>query len=238
MTGSASLGVTAIIPARGGSKGIPRKNLRPLAGKPLVNWSVEAARMARLVTRVIVSTDSEEIASTARAAGADVPFMRPPHLAEDSVHAVHVVLHALDWLEEHEGVLPDVVVMLLPTSPFRLPPHIDGAIEVFLEKQPPSVVSVCIHEKPIMSLRVIRDGRLVPLQKAENLDIQRQDVEPIYAVNGSIYVSRPSALRQHKSFHGSEAAAYVMPRLNSLDINTLEDLALANLLADSFARTG
>jgi CMP-N,N'-diacetyllegionaminic acid synthase len=220
----------AVIPARGGSKAVPRKNVQPLAGQPLVAWSIGAARGARLVDRVIVSTDDEEIAATARSAGAEVPFLRPPALAGDTVHSVHAVLHALDWLEASEGEVPDTVVMLLPTSPLRTAADIDFAIKILQRDSPPSVISV-MAVSPQGSLRRLRNGRLVPLVGEGERNFQRQDVEALYAVNGSIYVAATTALRDHRSFHIDGAVGYVMAKRHSIDINTAEDFAMAEALA-------
>mgnify|MGYP003700703691 CR=1 FL=1 len=220
----------AVIPARGGSKAIPRKNVRPLAGRPLLAWSIAAARAARLVDRVVVSTDDAEIAEAARAAGAEVPFLRPAELAGDEVHSVHAVLHAVDWLEAEEGRTPERVVMLLPTSPLRAAADLDRAITLLQERGAPSVISVC-GAAPHGSLRWLRDGRLVPLDQGGERNFQRQEVEPLYAVNGSIYVADTAALREHRTFHIDGALGSIMPKRRSIDINSLEDFALAEALA-------
>ena len=220
----------AVIPARGGSKAIPRKNVRLLGGKPLLAWSVAAARAARLVDRVLVSTDDAEIAEAARDAGAEVPFLRPTELSGDDVHSVHSVLHALDWLEAQEGRGPNQVAMLLPTSPLRAAVDLDRAIALLRDPGAPSVISVC-GASPHGSLRWLRDGRLVPLEQQGERNFQRQEVEPLYAVNGSIYVAATSALRQHGSFHIDGALGSVMPKHRSVDINSLEDFAIAEALA-------
>ncbi len=220
----------AVIPARGGSKAIPRKNLRPLAGKPLIAWTIAAALQARRVDRVLVSTDDEEIAATARAAGAEVPFLRPAELAGDDVHSVHSVLHALDWLEAQEGATPQVVAMLLPTSPLRSARDLDRALELLENSGAPSVISVCAAGTPLGSLRWLRDGRLVPLERGGERNFQRQDVEQLYAVNGSIYVAAAESLRRHRGFHIDGAVGSVMSRLHSIDINTPEDFAIAEAL--------
>lgn len=225
------MSVLAVIPARGGSVGVPGKNLRPLAGRPLLAWSVACARAASSVDRVLVSTEDQAIAQAARDAGAETPFVRPAHLADGAVHSVHVVLHALDWLEAAEGALPELILMLLPTSPFRRPEHIDGAVEVMRRHKPVSVISVCPLHHPLITLRWIRRGELVPVHPQENMNQQRQEAEPVYTVNGSIYVSTPQALRTHGTFHAPGAAPYVMGELESLDINTLDDFRLAGILA-------
>ena len=220
----------AVIPARGGSKAIPRKNLRLLAGRPLIAWTIAAALKAQRVDRVLVSTDDAEIAEVAKAAGAEVPFLRPAELAGDDVHSVHTVLHALDWLEQHEGAAPNTVVMLLPTSPLRSSGDLDRAVEALESTGAPSVISICVSGTPFGSLRWLRSGRLEALDQGKERNFQRQDVEQLYAVNGSIYVAPTSALRQHGSFHVDGAVGSVMSRLHSIDINTEEDFAIAEAL--------
>ena len=224
----------AIVPARGGSKGIIRKNLQLLAGKPLLAWTMEAIIDSALVDRVVVSTDDPEIAQAARFWGAETPFMRPTELAADHIHSVQVVLHALNWLERRENYRPDAAMMLLPTSPFRKATHIDGALTLFQEENPEAVISVCELTKPLHGIRKLRDGRLAPIDHYDNLNLQRQDVETLYAVNGSIYISRPETLEHYQTFHSSGAIPYFMPGINSLDINSSEDMFIAEAVARSW----
>jgi CMP-N,N'-diacetyllegionaminic acid synthase len=223
----------AVIPARAESKGIPRKNLLPLGGRPLVAWSVSAALDAARIQRVVVSTDSEEIADVAQAAGAEVPFPRPAELAGDGVHAVHVVLHVLRRLRETEGYSPDVVVMLLPTAPLRRAAHIDEALELMLRDNGNAVVSVRALPCYPTNLRHIREGRLVALDPAEEPNAQRQQQEPLYAVNGAIFAARVPVLEAQRTFHVPDALAYVMPAAESVDVNSGEDVeaVLARLAA-------
>ncbi len=222
--------VLAIIPARGNSKGIPRKNLQPLAGKPLLAWTVEAARKAGSVTRVLVSTEDAEVAEAARRAGAEVPFLRPREIAGDEVHAVEVVLHALDWLRHHGRADPALVVMLLPTSPLRRAANIDEAVALYRRGGADSIVSVQLSDKHLLHLRSLQDGYLRPIQPADDLNVQRQDLDDLYALNGSIYVSAPETLRRSGSFHLPATRPYVMSRLTSIDVNSPEDLVLARAL--------
>ena len=135
------LDCVAVIPARGSSKGLLRKNVRPLAGKPLIAWTIEVARRCPQLDRVIVSTEDQEIAEVARQYGAEVPFQRPEALASDETSGVEVVLHATQWLEAHEGYAPEYVMLLQPTSPFRLRSDIDDAVKLAIEEQHPSVAS-------------------------------------------------------------------------------------------------
>ena len=222
--------VLAVIPARGGSQGIPRKNLAPLGGIPLLAWTIRAAQGSHRITRVLVSTEDDEIAALARAEGAGVPFVRPQALAKGDVHSVHTVLHALAWLKEHERYEPEIVIMLLPTSPLRTAVQIDEAVALFVQHEPPSVVSVTDLGKQLLHLRRIENGVLKPLVASGDLNIQRQDSEPLYALNGSIYVTSSARLNAQKTFHQEGAIPYRMPFRSSVDINEPFDLTLAECL--------
>lgn len=219
--------VLAIIPARKGSKGIPNKNVTPLCGQPLLAYSIEAALKSTFVTRVIVSTDSTEYAEISKDFGADVPFLRPAELAADDVHAVHVIGHVLEELQLREQYIPDLVVMLLPTSPLRKPRTIDKAITILLEANAPSVVSVAISDKQTIHFRRIVDKKLEPLVRSDEYNVQRQDLPPLYVLNGSIYVSRPETILNEGSFHVEGTFPIIMSRAESVDINDFDDLNLA-----------
>lgn len=222
--------IVCIIPARGGSKGIPGKNLTPLNGRPLLAWTIGAALASKSVSRVIVSTDSEAIAATALEWGAEVPFMRPAHLAGDDIHAVHVVLHALDWLEQ-QGQKPSGVMMLLPTSPLRLATDIQAAVELFERKQAPAVISVIDLGKYMTNLRYLDGDALERVAPEEDPNAQRQGLRKLYSVNGSIFLAQPDKLRQAGTFHIDGALGCVMDAINSIDINAPEDLSLAKQLS-------
>lgn len=226
--------ILCIIPARSGSKGIPRKNLVEISGKPLLAWSLAAAEAANGVDRIIVSTDSDEIAGVAREWGAEVPYIRPKSLAEDDVHAVHVVLHVLDFLEKEESYKPAGVMMLLPTSPLRLSSDINNVIDLFYRKQASSVVSVVDLGKYMTNLRYLNGDSLVRVAPDEDPNAQRQGLNKLYAVNGSIFLARPDVLRQEGTFHASGALGYVMSEINSIDINSPDDLARARIFSYAF----
>jgi CMP-N,N'-diacetyllegionaminic acid synthase len=223
--------ILGLIPARGGSKGIPRKNLRPLAGRPLIEYACQAALESRRLTRTIVSTDSPEIAEAAAAAGVEVPFLRPAALAQDRSTSGEVVGHALDWLREHEGREPDVVVLLQPTAPLRQARHIDESIDLLLRSEADSVVSVAAvpaHYHPRWQFEVI-DGQLQiftgePLDK---LVPRRQDLPVTYVRNGAIYAFFRQTWRRCQSFYGTRCLAYVMPEELSVNLDGPEDWALA-----------
>lgn len=217
----------AIIPARGGSRGIPRKNLASLGGLPLIAHSIRAARDAGL-SRVLVSTDDDEIAAAAREHGAETPFLRPAEISSGEIHAVAAPLHALAWLRENINYEPARIVMLLPTSPLRRAADIAGALDLFEKSGAPAVISVVELEKQLPHLRRLRAGGVLePVVPLTNANVQRQDLEPLYALNGSIYVSTPAALIAEGTFHLPGAVGFPMLPRFSVDINSTADLMLA-----------
>jgi N-acylneuraminate cytidylyltransferase len=192
--------VLALIPARGGSKSIPRKNIRLLAGKPLVAYSIEAARASATISRVIVSTDDEEIAAVAREFGADVPFMRPGTLAQDDTPDLPVFEHALRWLREHEQYEPAAIVHLRPTCPLRQPATIDRAVRSFLARADvDSLRSVSVAEQNPFKMWLIGDGGVMrPVASvpgaAEAYNMPRQSLPRVFWQNGYVDVTRPATI--------------------------------------------
>ncbi len=218
--------VLAIIVGRGGSKGLPRKNVRELAGKPLIAWSIEAASQSRFLDRTIVSTDDAEIAAVARAHGADVPFMRPAELADDDAPIIDTILHATNSLAEQYRY----VVMLQATSPLRLGADIDDALAHCWKLNAPACVSIVAEPKMHWALGMKATGQLV---LPPGITTRRQDLPDLYRPNGAIYISELEWLRRHRDFYTPETAGYVMPPERSVDIDTMLDFRLAEaLLAD------
>lgn len=165
----------ALVPARGGSKGVPGKNIRPLAGKPLISYTINAALRSEYQLRVVVSTDDVRIAEVSRAAGAEVPFLRPQELALDETPTLSVVQDALHWLKEHEAYEPEIVVLLQPTSPLRTAQHIDEGIRLLLETGADSVISVCEAEhSPYWMWRVDSEGRVTRFMEEGSEYLSRQ----------------------------------------------------------------
>jgi len=221
-----------VIPARGGSKGIPRKNIRLLNGKPLIAYSIEAAFKSRRANRVIVSTEDQEIAEISKRYGAEV-IDRPKELARDDSPTIDAVLHALGLLEEG-GYMPDVVVLLQPTSPLRNAEDIDNAIELFLSRECDSVVSVCeFKHSPYWSFK-IENGYLKPIFGENYIKMRRQDLPKAYIPNGAIYVSTPETLRKYKSFYCPKTVPYIMPLERSIDIDNEIDFILAELIMKKY----
>ena len=216
---------TAIVPARGNSKGIPGKNLTDLGGRPLLAYTLDAAAGSGVFDRVVVSSESPEVRRVAGALGAEA-LRRPPHLSADHVHTIHVVLHALDALG-----LPDdeMVAMLLPTSPLRLPADVTGAVDRFRAGGVDSVVSVYRSGHHLMHFRTAgEDGLLAPVGPGR-LEVQRQEMDPLYVLNGSVYVSTAGHLRRRKSYHLGRVAPWIMDEGRSIDVDTAGDLARAAL---------
>lgn len=217
--------VLAIIPARGGSKGIPDKNIRLLGGKPLIAWTLEAAQDSKYIDRCIVSTDSERIADVAKDWGGDVPFLRPEHLARDDTPGMAPVFHAMDKFPEY-----DIVVLLQPTSPFRLSRDIDDSIERYLSSDVQSVVSVSPVEKPVAWMYHIQASGMMKRVFEEMEILRRQDDSGTYVLNGAVYVSTAKNLREKESFLVGDVQAHIMPRSRSLDIDNPIDLEWGEML--------
>jgi N-acylneuraminate cytidylyltransferase len=212
--------ILGLIPARGGSVALPRKNVRPLAGKPLVAWTIAAALESKYLDRVVLSSDDDEIMKVARTWGCEVPFRRPNHLATAEADAIDVVLHAL---EELPGF--DYVVLLQPTSPLRIAPDIDGAIEKCMTECAPSCVSVVRVEKSLRWMYHLSDDqRMLPALAGDEIPSRRQGDRATYALNGAIYVTQVNELRKQRQFVTEATVAYVMPPERSPDVDTELDL--------------
>ena len=229
------LSVLAIIPARGGSKGIPGKNLVELRGRPLLTWSVQAALGSAYIDRLVVSSDSDRILEAAAELGEELPLRRPPELSQDDSPAIAVVDHALSCLKwGAEGLAYDLVVLLQPTSPLRTTWDIDSAIERVVKEAAPSCVSVTRpRHHPAWMFRVAGRGELRSLGMAESGATRRQDLGDVYALNGAVYVARRDWLTRERSFVGAGTLAHVMPKERSVDIDSELDLLVADALLGS-----
>ncbi len=225
------MNTVGIIPARGGSKSIPRKNLRILNGKPLIAWAIEAAKKSKL-SRVIVTTDDEEIARTARQYGAETPFLRPAELAEDTTAIEPVLQHAYTWLREKEGYVVNALALLMPTNPLRRPEHINEAIDIFASKQVDCVISVheaIANRNPYWILKRNDRGEIVlstgePLMKIKD---RRQELPPHFVRNDIVFVFKPANLFEEKpNLYGKKVELYEMDEWFDVDINTENDWQL------------
>lgn len=223
--------ILAVIPARGGSKGLPRKNVRPFAGKPLICWTIEEALKSKSISRLICSTDDKEIAAVASACGCGVPFVRPVELATDKARTAEVVIHALDQMER-SGEKYDAVMCLQPTTPLRTVADIDAAAELFVNKHAESLVSVCeVSESPFWMYKIGDDSRLEGIIKSDFSGTSRQAHPKIYVPNGAIYLIDTGALRHNRTFYEPKPIAYVMDRERSVDIDYELEFRFAEMLA-------
>ena len=213
----------AIIPARGGSKRLPRKNILDLCGKPLISWSIEAALKSKYISKVVVSSDDEEILNISSNFGADI-IKRPYELANDTATTFDTVKHTIDNFENY-----DYIVLLQPTSPLRNEKHIDEAIELLEEKQADAIVSVCeMDHSPLWSNTLPKDGNMNNFLRDEVLNKRSQDLEKYYRVNGAVYICKTDKLLENKSFFLKDNIfAYIMDRKSSIDIDEEIDFLFA-----------
>ena len=226
--------ILGLIPARGGSKRIPGKNVKPLGGLPLIAWTIRAALASNACSDVIVSTDDENIASIARKYGARVPGLRPAQLATDMSNSVDVALYELDRYEKTHGNV-DGLLLLQPTSPFRTAESITKAVDLFeTAGGSNALVSVCkapVH--PAWCFRVKESGEMEPYLDQDNLQQRSQDLEPAYALNGAIYIISPRVLRHERTFLPKCAQPFVMDLLReNIDIDTDNDWMMAEFFAN------
>ena len=219
--------VLALVPARRGSKGLPLKNIRPLQGKPLLAWPVEAARASRHVDRVVISTDDAEFAALAVAAGAEAPFLRPAELANDTAPSIDFILHALDTLEA-AGDRYDYLVLLEPTSPLTEAEDIDAALETLAAQRAAADaivgVTALVSTHPAFAVRLDASGLMQPYAAPSFGHLpRRQDTEPLYSLDGSLYVSSVEAIRRERSFCHARTLPHVTPRWKSFEVDDLVD---------------
>ena len=223
--------ILGIIPARGGSKAIPRKNLKLLAGKPLIAWTIEEAKKSQYLDRIILSSEDVEIIETATALGCETPFVRPSELARDDTPGIEPVIHALNCIGEHY----DYVVLLQPTSPLRTTDDIDGCIRYCVQEGALVCVSVSLTDKhPCWMHTLDERHRLHPLLQTGQSIERRQDLPPIYIENGAVYVAETNFLLHEKNFITTETLAYIMPPERSWDIDNEADFHYCSLLKGGY----
>lgn len=223
--------ILAVITARGGSKGIPQKNIKVLLGKPLIAYSIQTALQSKTLTKIIVSTDDETIAHVSKQYGADVPFLRPKYLASDTATSLSVLQHAVSYLEEKEDFSADIIVCLQPTSPLRSVEDIDQAVTLCLSSGADSVVSLCQVEHHPYWMKKLVAGSVYPLMEIDDEEYpRRQDLPPVYQLNGAIYVTRRKVLLEEESLLGKHTLPYIMPQERSIDIDTPIDFKIAEII--------
>lgn len=222
--------VLAIIPARGGSKGVHRKNIRFLGGRPLISYCIGTALNCAKVDRVMVSTEDSEIAEIAREWGAEVPCLRPAEMAADDSRVVDSVLHAMEWTKREEGYVPDRVMLLQPTSPFVASSDIDAAVELSAADGIDGVVSVCEADPPPFWMHKLGDdSALVDFEHTVH-ESRRQDLRPVFGRNGAIFLTKTSWMIKHETFFHGKVLGYVMDQERSLDINTETDFVIGEAI--------
>lgn len=224
--------ILGIIPARGGSKAIPRKNIALLNGKPLISYTCKAAKKSKRLTRLIVSTDDKEIAQICMQNGVEAPFLRPKDLAKDEIGMFEVVEHALQTLEEAEDYKPDIIILLQPTSPLRTSEHIDKAVDLLIKTGADSVVTVVHvpHQFNPVSVMKIENEKLVPFISGSQI-LRRQDKPKVYGRNGpAVLAVRRQTVLNKKSLYGDDVRPLIMSEEESIDIDTQFDFEIAEFL--------
>lgn len=227
--------VVALICARGGSKGLPGKNIRPLAGKPLIAWAINQARAVNRISRVIVSTDSEEIAAVARQAGAEVPFLRPADLAQDKSPEWLVWRHALNYLKDTEGSYPDALIVVPATAPLRAVEDLERCLDEFEKGEADMVITVTeSNRSPYFNMvKALPDGGVGLVIPPEGSITRRQDAPVVYDMTTVAYVARPEfVMARNGTFEGRVRAVHI-PVERALDIDTPLDFKIAECLIDS-----
>lgn len=225
-----TLNVLGIIPARGGSKALPRKNLMFLAGKPLVAYAIASAFESKMLSRILVSTDDKEIADVCGKYGADVPFLRPKRLASDRAGMLPVMQHSVKWVEENEGFRPDVIVLLQPTTPFRTGMHIDAVIKKLVQTGCDSVLTVReVDYSPYFMKRLAGD-RAYPLLKSGRI-VRRQDAPVVYQPSGMVYATTYDVLMRRNKILGPDTRGVIVSREDAVNIDTIWDFKLAEVIS-------
>lgn len=224
--------ILGLILARGGSKGLPDKNVRRIANKPLIEWTVEAGLHSRYIDDLLLSTDSQLIADIAIMAGAKAPFLRPSEFAKDTSPSIDAILHAVNWVEEHWGQY-EYLVLLEPTSPLREALDIDAAIEALEnDNDAESIVGVCKTEAIHPAFFCyIREGRLAPYSGSFEVK-RRQEIEDLFFFEGSVYVSHISSLKTRKAFYHDKTIPYIVPKWKSFEIDDIIDFIIVERLLE------
>ncbi|MDE2495183.1 MAG: acylneuraminate cytidylyltransferase family protein [Alphaproteobacteria bacterium] len=220
--------VLAVITARGGSKGVPGKNIRMVGGKPLIAWTIEAAKGSKHIDRLVLSSDDDAIISAAQKHGCEVPFKRDKALAADSTPSSDVVVDAMERIPGFQWV-----VLLQPTSPLRVAGDIDTTIEKCIACKAPAGVTVClVQENPYWMMSLSGDGLLTPVVQSEVVYARRQDIPPVFVLNGAVYVARTDWFKKARTFLTRETVGCEMPVARSVDIDTEQDLAWLEFLTE------
>lgn len=226
--------IIAIIPARGGSKGLPGKNIKQLLGKPLIAWTIEQSKASKYIDTIFVSTDNEQIADVARTLGIDIPSLRPAHLAMDNSSSMDVILYTLHMFEE-KGKHFDVVILLEPTSPLREVSDIDRSLEILISnKEAESIVSICKVEAQHPMFLVRLENKWLSPYLNINFNVQRrQEIEDLYFFEGSLYASYVNSLKLRKNFYHDKTLGYIVPKWKSFEVDDMIDLVIIEAILNA-----
>lgn len=225
--------ILGVIPARGGSKGVPGKNIRPILGKPLIAYTIETGLKSKMVTDVVVTTDSEEFQKIALEYGAECPFLRPAELATDTALAVPTIQHAVGEMEARKGLKYDYIIMLQPTSPLKTAEDLDGALNKLIDEKADGIISVVDvdNNHPMKMKKFLgddaRSGQLVDYEKPPYENCPRQHLPPVYIVNGAFYATKRDVFMNDNTFQGEHCIGYIMSPERSVNIDTPFDFLLA-----------
>lgn len=229
------MNILFLITARGGSKGVPKKNIIDLGNIPLLGYKAISAKKSNYCTRLILSSDSEEIAEVAKVYGVEVPFLRPKYLAADEANSIDVILHAMDWIEKNDIKKYDAICLLEPSSPFATYEDINNAVELFISKKALGVLSVkAVDVNSVFVSDIGEDLNMSKhFEKINSLNkLRRQDFKEEYTMNGAIYIADWDYFKGNKSFHSEKTYAYIMPEEKSVEIDTMNNLYYARFLIE------
>lgn len=218
----------AIIPARGGSKGLPKKNIKDLCGKPLIAWSIESGLQSKYIDEVMVTTDSQEIAEISKKYGANVPFLRPDELASDTATSFDAIKHTIEFYKNELKKDFDYVVLLEPTSPLRSVKDVDGAIEKLLDSSADAIVGICKTEgqNPAFLVNKNEDDFISGYNNIDMKVLRRQDIKDVYFFEGSVYISKTDILLEKETFYHENTLGYEFPKYKSLEIDDMDDFIM------------
>lgn len=225
------MNILGIIPARGGSKGVPGKNIKDLNGIPLIAYAINEGKKSKYINKLIVSTDDNEIARVSKKYNVEIPFMRPKELAQDNSNAIDAYIYTLNKMEKDFGYRADILVVLQPTSPLRTSEHIDEAIEMLLKSKGDSVISVCeVEHSPYWYKVVDNEGKITSFVEFKESNANRQELPKVYRPNGAIYVFKRELITELKTYYTDKSYGYVMKQEDSVDIDTILDFKFAEML--------
>lgn len=225
--------ILGIIPARGGSKGLPGKNIRLLGDKPLIAHTIEEAKKSNYLSRVLVTTDDKDIQKVALDYKAEVPFLRPTELARDNTPTIDAVIHCLDFLKRTEGYVPEYICLLQCTTPLKNVEDIDRCIEKCLTTDYDACMSVCEASSSPYWMKTFKEDKLCNFISGEDTVLRRQDLPKVYEINGAVYVIRTEVLLAKHSIHVENTTGYIMPQERSIDIDTEIDFLIAEMMLKS-----